>query len=181
MSKYICRIAKNKQSISVLFVIIILCVLGLYLLGNKKMNHITDIDTKMYKNLEDLTSLLNSHLKDYPQNETAYDLPNLGISEPELTLLKDIFLNKYYLSKGFLFLVDIDGNLLIHPNDEGKNIFFNSFFCKIVFSGCDYGKVRYDYDEKQKMIYYHYYKPLLSYIAINVNENDMMMLDFRMK
>ncbi|MGK7397003.1 MAG: Cache 3/Cache 2 fusion domain-containing protein [Candidatus Cyclobacteriaceae bacterium M3_2C_046] len=101
----------------------------------------------------------------------------LGILEKDLAVLKGIFDQKKYLDTGYPFIVDSQGNFVIHPTQEGANVADKTFFKQIISSNKNQGKSKYEWPEtnegKWKYQYYKYYAPIDAYVSASFYEEDL--------
>ncbi len=103
----------------------------------------------------------------------------VGIREKDLGKLKNVFDNKRYLETGYPFIVDKQGEVIIHPDSEGKNISEEVFFREMVNSKKEEGKISYKWpanEGEQKYLYYKYYAPIDSYICVAFHEHKVFQL-----
>ncbi len=95
-----------------------------------------------------------------------------GIPEKDLSTLKDIFHNKKYYENGYPYVVDGEGNLLVHPLSEGKNIANETFFKDMV--SAKEGKIKYDWEGRAKYQHFSHIPKADVYIATTVYESDLL-------
>jgi methyl-accepting chemotaxis protein len=101
----------------------------------------------------------------------------VGLKERNQTFLKEVFSTKRYYSTGYPFLITKTGDLLIHPEKEGKNIAETGFFKQLIDAKPTEYKYRYRWPEnkdgKWKYQYFKYFKPYDSYVCVSVYEDDI--------
>lgn len=101
----------------------------------------------------------------------------VGVKEKNYAFLKESFSDKKFYSKGYPFLVEKNGNLLIHPTLEKQNVAEASFFKKMDESESGVYKLRYKWPETEKgewkYLYFKYFKAYNSYICLNLHEEDV--------
>ena len=98
-----------------------------------------------------------------------------GIPEKNLKGLKAIFNNKTYYNRGYPFIIDSKGNLIIHPTEEGKNYVNEEFFKQMKFSGEEKGQSVYHWNNERKYQYYDYVKEIDSYVSATFYEEELFM------
>lgn len=102
----------------------------------------------------------------------------VGIPEKDFSNLKNIFNQKKYYGQGYPFLIDKEGNFLIHPTSEGENAANATFFKQIIESGKNKGKTYYMWPEdntgKMKYQYFEYVSKIDSYISASFYEEDLL-------
>jgi len=100
----------------------------------------------------------------------------VGVPEKNLQGLRDIFHGKTYYENGYPYMIDNEGNVIIHPDSEteGGNVAGEDFIQTMFNSGQDEGKINYMWEGKPKFQYYKYYKPINSYVATTIYEEDLM-------
>lgn len=102
----------------------------------------------------------------------------VGLKEHKHDFLSKTLKNKTYFESGFPFIVDYQGNYVIHPTKQGLSALEEPFFLEIKKSLVKRGKkiVEIDVDDKIKKqyIYYQYFKPYDSYIALSIYEEDIL-------
>lgn len=98
-----------------------------------------------------------------------------GISEKRnFPKIKQFLASKVYYETGYPYLIDKDGNFLIHPSHEGQNASNDEFFKRMVESGLENDKFEYEYEGKAKIQFYQYYKPMECYLAATLYKADFM-------
>lgn len=101
----------------------------------------------------------------------------VGVKEKDYDFLKTAFSNKTYFEAGYPFLVNKDGDLLIHPTSEGKNIGQTFFFSQLVNAEKGQFKSRYKWPETEegewKYQYFKYFEPYESFICVSIYEHDV--------
>jgi len=99
----------------------------------------------------------------------------LFVGQPEKNLndLKEHFHTRAFYGTGYSFLVAKDGDVIIHPTDEGKNFSKEKFFIDMTSSGSAKGQVNYTQDGRQKILFYKYFDELDSYLGITVFRDDL--------
>ncbi len=97
-----------------------------------------------------------------------------GVLEKDLKGLKEMFHAKKYFDRGYPYLVSQEGELIIHPKEEGSNISDKSFFTDMIHHDVDQGKIKYEWEGDQKIQYYQHIPSIDSYIVTTVYYDDMM-------
>jgi methyl-accepting chemotaxis protein len=98
----------------------------------------------------------------------------IGMPEKDMGQLKDIFKAKTYFESGYPFLVDEEGNFIIHPTSEGKNFSNAEFFKQLKSSNSSSGKTYYMWEGKQKYQYFKYIDAIKSYVSVSIYEHELM-------
>ncbi|PLX13394.1 MAG: hypothetical protein C0594_01230, partial [Marinilabiliales bacterium] len=100
----------------------------------------------------------------------------VGVKEKDYTALKEIFNKKVYYSRGYPFIINKEGDFVIHPTLEGSNVSNSTFFKQIVAAG-GHGKSRYLWPEDDsgewKWQYFTYFEPFDSYICVSLYEDEI--------
>jgi len=91
-----------------------------------------------------------------------------GIPEKDMKGLKSAFSAKIYYTSGYPFVIDKNGNMVIHPTHEGKNLQTDEFFQQIMASGKETGKTEYIWQGKSKAQYFNYIPEVESYVVTSV-------------
>lgn len=166
--------------LSVLVLSIIFAIYGYYVVNTEKTRILKDTDNRFFVHLNDLSDILDIYIKN--KNELLSKKLNDSLIdyqkeyETELKTVSTIFNSKKYLKTSYAFVLDKRGTYLVHPFLEGKNIISSEVFEKIVLTsnGKTHLKTINDEESKSnKIIYYKYYEPLKSFLAINVNEDEV--------
>ena len=97
-----------------------------------------------------------------------------GIPEKDLASISNLFKAKKYYTNGYPYMIDKDGNVIIHPDSEGKNFSDMDFFKTMKANPMMEGKDEYVFHEKQKYQYYKYYEPIECYVAVTIYKDDIM-------
>ncbi|MCW3786452.1 methyl-accepting chemotaxis protein [Plebeiibacterium sediminum] len=103
---------------------------------------------------------------------------SVAIKEKDYNYLKHEFSSRKYFSEGYPLIVDSEGNLIIHPTNEGENISDKLYFKDIKdASKAIFNHSRYKWPETEdgewKQQYFKYFKPYDSYICVSLYEKDM--------
>ncbi|MFO7370817.1 MAG: Cache 3/Cache 2 fusion domain-containing protein, partial [Bacteroidales bacterium] len=97
-----------------------------------------------------------------------------GTKEKDMGTLREIFLGKKYFETGYPYLVDNEGTLIIHPNNEGKSLFNDDFFKEMLADVDGYGKIEYVYEGKVKVQYYKQIPSIESYVSVTLYKEEFM-------
>lgn len=97
----------------------------------------------------------------------------VGVREKDLKGIKKIFNDKKYFKTGYPFLVDVNGDMIIHPNIEGQNISGTEVF-NLVESNktANVEKNSYLWEGEMKFLYSKYIKQIDSFVAIGVTQEE---------
>ena len=96
----------------------------------------------------------------------------IGIGEKVLNNYLESTLSNIKLGKtGYMYILDSDGNIVIHPSEEGKNIRNYDFVEEI--SSTKNGSIQYTYGGEKKVAYYQYFEPWDWYIVITANYDEL--------
>ncbi len=100
----------------------------------------------------------------------------IGIPEKDMAALKEIFYEKQYFETGYPYMLDKDGNAVIHPDPEveGKNFAHEDFIQEMLNSGKEAGKSYYDWEGKQKYQYYRYIPSIESFVSVTLYESELL-------
>ncbi len=97
----------------------------------------------------------------------------VGVKEKDMASIKGVFYGKKYFESGFPFLVNNEGNLLIHPTEEGSNVNDADFFQKMLNSKQKSGKVEYEWHGEEKVLYYKQVEAIKSYVVITFLKSEI--------
>lgn len=98
----------------------------------------------------------------------------VGIREKNMEDIRKVFLEKKYLKRGYPYIVDEEGKLIVHPSSEGTNIASQDFFKRMLASKTEeVHKDAYNWEGEHKIQYYKYYEPIKSYIVATIYEEDI--------
>ncbi len=104
----------------------------------------------------------------------------VGIKEKDYAFLKEVFTNKKYYIRGYPFLMNKDGDLIIHPEMENQNVSQTNFYKQLISAKPTDFKSRYlwpeNKDGKWKYQYFKYFEPYESYICVSIYERDINVL-----
>jgi methyl-accepting chemotaxis protein len=100
----------------------------------------------------------------------------VGVKEKNMQGLKRIFTEKEYFESGYPFLVDKEGNFIIHPTSEGENHKNDEFFQQLISSGSNKGKTFYRWEGRMKYQYFQYVERIESYVSVSIYESELMQI-----
>lgn len=98
----------------------------------------------------------------------------VGVKEKDMERIKNIFNAKTYFESGYPFLVDDEGTLIIHPQQEGENIANSEVFRQLKNSTSNKGKTQYMWEGEQKFQYFRYIDEIKSYVSVSIYEHELM-------
>ena len=100
----------------------------------------------------------------------------VGVQEKNLSELKDFFYQKKYFETGYPYLVDREGDLIIHPDSEteGTSISNEDFFQEMVNDDTREGKIAYTWEGKRKLQYYTFVEPIQSFVGATIYEDEFL-------
>jgi methyl-accepting chemotaxis protein len=107
-------------------------------------------------------------------NNQTIGLVGVGVMEKDLGRLKTIFNNKKYYESGYPYLVSAEGDVIIHPNSEGKSFSSEIFFKDMVQSIEKQGKSAYLWEGENKFQYFQYLEEIDSYVSATIYETSLM-------
>jgi methyl-accepting chemotaxis protein len=110
------------------------------------------------------------------RNGEIIGIIGVGVPEKDLAGLRKIFNEKTYFENGYPYLINSEGDVIIHPNSttEGQNQADKEFIQKMFNDEDGEGKVEYMWEGEPKFQYYKYVKPIDSYVAASIYEKDFM-------
>jgi len=97
-----------------------------------------------------------------------------GMPEKDMQNIKEIFSQKKFMKSGFPFIIDQDGELIVHPYSEGVSLSDDESFQRIKQSGQNSGKLFYSWEKEDNIIYFKLVSEIESYVAISLNEDEIM-------
>ncbi len=102
----------------------------------------------------------------------------VGIKEKDYDYLKNQFSSRSFFKEGYPYIVNSEGDLIIHPTSEGENISKDNFFKQMKDGSKEViGKSRYQWpdnkDGEWKQQFFKYFEPYDSYVCVSLYEKDM--------
>lgn len=149
---------KLKFSTRLLIISLIISIVPLLILGGISYKLARDALFKEIK--EKLNIQINHHLKLIKEDFAALNPALKNYSKQEKALIQKIrekILSEKVGDTGYMYIMNSAGDLIIHPDDEGKNIFSYDFIKKMCFE--KNGDIIYSWKGKKKIVSYNYYKP----------------------
>jgi len=107
------------------------------------------------------------------KNGTVIGMLFVGQPLNDLSALKAHFSSRAFWGTGYSFMITKDGELLIHPTDEGKNISNEKFFTQIISGKQSTGQLEYYDKGVKKLLFYKYYTDFEAYLGITVTKKDL--------
>lgn len=130
---------------------ILICLVTTIFFLNKEVN--TEVDKLVYNELNTTLDLLESNLEITRINMLAH-----GESKPNLANLKKIFKKIKVGENGFVGILDNSGNVLIHPQMEGKNLKGKSEHIDKILAS-EEGIIEIEKNGKRTLLIYTSYEP----------------------
>ena len=100
-----------------------------------------------------------------------------GVKEKDIALMKKIFSSKKYYTSGYPYLVDNEGNIVIHPTVESGSLKETTPFEQMMSNKKKMGKSRYLWPEDEtgqwKWQYFKYFKPYEAFVSVTIYEKDL--------
>ncbi len=97
----------------------------------------------------------------------------VGVREKNMAGIKEVFNSKKYLESGYPFLINSDGDFLIHPTQEGSNVGDADFFRQMHSQEKESGKIEYVWEGEDKLLYYQYIEKIDAYIVISYYKSEI--------
>ena len=117
---------------------------------------------------------LTSYKPVYSSNNTKI-VVGTAIKEQDMASLKAIFMAKKYFKSGYPYLINKDGDMIIHPTSEGKNIKDMDFFKQMSEVKTNEASfLKYTWEGKNKHQYFRYIPSMESYVAVTIYESELM-------
>lgn len=98
----------------------------------------------------------------------------VGTPEKDLQNLKQIFGNIKIQESGFPYIIDKNGQFIIHPEREGEKAGNELFFKQMTESGESEGEIEYVEDNKRHIDYFRYLPEIESYVVVSVHYKELM-------
>jgi len=98
----------------------------------------------------------------------------VGVREKDLGSIKTIFNSKKYFHNGYPFMIDKEGEFIIHPTQEGENHANKEFFQQMVEFGKNSGKTEYLWEGSNKFQYFKYLDAIESYVSVTIYEKEVL-------
>lgn len=98
----------------------------------------------------------------------------VGMPEKDMGHIKDMFSKKKFFETGYPYVVSSNGDLIVHPTSEGKNIQTEGFF-KLMLDNKSGQIIRdeYEWQGQRKVQYIKYYEPIDSFVAVSFYVSEM--------
>ena len=100
----------------------------------------------------------------------------VGMPEKDLVMISDIFNAKSYFESGYPYIMDGNGQVLVHPDSEmvGSDLSKYEFVKEILnHKDGEIGFIEYQWEGKAKRQYYKYYAPIDVFITAGFYKDDM--------
>ncbi len=152
---------------SVFFIILIL--LGIYILYQVEKRIISNLDERLYEQVEDINKFINIQL-DNNQSKVNW-----------LGGIKKVFKSKTYLESGYPFIVDENGVFIMHPNYEGKNYSDAEFFRKLKSTNGKKSKTSYEWEGRKKHQYSVFNEKLKAYVCVSIYQDEALEVSHNMR
>ncbi|MBN1186658.1 MAG: Cache 3/Cache 2 fusion domain-containing protein [Bacteroidales bacterium] len=98
----------------------------------------------------------------------------VGIREKDMGDLKNMFKKKTYFNSGYPFIVDKNGDFIIHPTSEGENQSGAEFFQQLISSTQKSGKTKYMWNGSMKYQYFKYIDSMESFVCVSIYEKELL-------
>ena len=98
----------------------------------------------------------------------------VGIREKDMGDLKAMFKKKTYFKSGYPFIVDKDGDFIIHPTSEGENQSGTEFFQQLISSNQKIDKTKYLWNGDMKYQYFKYMESIESFVCVTIYEKELL-------
>ncbi|TRX72067.1 Cache 3/Cache 2 fusion domain-containing protein [Carboxylicivirga sp. M1479] len=98
----------------------------------------------------------------------------VGVKEKELSELKSILSEKEFFHTGYPFIVDKNGQLIIHPEKEGENIEKSTLFTHLVSDENLQSRIESNWDDKDVLLYSKYMTSIEAYVCALVFKDDLL-------
>ncbi len=110
------------------------------------------------------------------KNGQVVGLIGVGVPEKDMEGLSELFYSKTYFENGYPYMVDKDGDVIIHPNSqtEGSNVAQEDFIQRMMADQDGQGQLEYMWKGKAKFQYYKYVEPINSYVVASIYEEDFL-------
>ncbi len=128
-------------------------------------------DTLVRVSIEDANYI--AYYKPLFKNGEIIGMLSVGMEDLAIQNIKSIFNNKTYFGSGYPYVVDEEGNFLVHPKSEGENIADTRFFQKMKNADSDEGYFVYKWKGRNKYQFYKHIEKLHKYAAITAYEDDI--------
>jgi len=147
-------------------IIILLSAFGVYTYNSQMTSYLSEADVQMHEELKDLSLFVN-------QISRVDKTKQAEFTSEQLAEVKSIFKNKVYYNLGYPYLVKTNGDILVHPDIEGKSIANYDFFKQILNSGSNSGSLHYNWEGQEKVQYFNYLEGLDAYVVVTFYEKDL--------
>ncbi|MBN1117424.1 MAG: methyl-accepting chemotaxis protein [Bacteroidales bacterium] len=104
----------------------------------------------------------------------------VGLPDDLIDRLKTALVTKTYFKTGYPYVVDVEGNFLIHPTMNG-NLTNTDFFRDMLKNRESIQKQEYSWEGKEKVQFYKYFEPLDAFFAVTVYKTDLFEVSTRIR
>ncbi len=151
--------------------------------GSRVLGTVLDFDSPVAKSIESGqkyegralvvdTWMLTAYQPIYVDNQIK-GIIGVAVNEKDFTALKALFDQKKYFASGYPFIVDKNGNFIIHPTKQGENSANEEFFQQMQGKTSGLNKSRYMWEGKWKFQYFKYYEPIESFVSVSIWEHEL--------
>ena len=101
----------------------------------------------------------------------------VGVPEKDLGFLATTYADIKYFDSGYPFLVDSEGNIIVHPTEQGNNIVGSEVFQHMITAG--EGTLMYCWPEDQRnaperRLFFRFFEPYQTFVAATVTEYEFV-------
>jgi methyl-accepting chemotaxis protein len=111
------------------------------------------------------------------KNDSLVGMLYVGVREKDLEKIKSLFNAKKFYRTGYVYVIDQQGELIIHPDMEGENVKNSTPYKQIISDDDGIGMSRYKWPENQegkwKQQYFRFIDLIDAYIVITYFEEEL--------
>jgi len=107
-------------------------------------------------------------------NNQVVGMLYVGVLEKDLAEIRRFYLSKTYYETGYPYIVNSEGELLVHPDTTIKGIAETEPFQQIINDADKQGKSRYKWEGKWKYQYYDYIEEIDAYVVATFFEDQFL-------
>jgi len=97
----------------------------------------------------------------------------VGMPEKDMEHITQLFNSKTFLQSGYPFIIDKEGQMVVHPVKDETIHKKDEFFRKLTEAKSETGKIAYKWEGEKKVLYFKYLPEIESYIAATLYKDEM--------
>lgn len=160
------RIGRRLNIVLSTTIVLLLSAFGVYTYNAQMNSYLQEADVAMREEVGDLALFVEQQLQlNAADGEEA--------KKVNLDHVKTLFKKKKYYKLGYPYVVDKNGQALIHPTKEGSNFSEFGFFKQMITSTELVGKSEYMWEGEAKIQYFKFVESLDAFVSVTFYERDL--------